>query len=212
MSKSKMRSGNPARRAWQPMRRGILNPESPVGQKAARGEAHYPYRGSAKVIGAEAWGNDLYDGVLIRFDDGSAHFTFKRRDRAAVRDWRHIQAIKNEIAGPEREAVEVFPPETALVDAANEYHLWILPPGMECPVGLRPGGREMVRAHDSFDRQAQLRGVSQPGGRQRGWQPGLSTGPEFVRIDDIIEKLHESSPEFASTLARAFDREVPDAS
>lgn len=171
-------TGNPAKRGWQPMRKGTLNPASPMAQEASRGLTHYyAYRNPRlRVTGVEAWGNDLYNGVLVWFDDGSGHFSFKRQDRAAVRDWRHVQSIKNEIAGPDREAVEIYPPESQLVDGANEYHLWILPPGQICQLGFR--NREIGPANDTYDRAAHRAGSLAPGGRQREWQPGLSTGPE----------------------------------
>lgn len=40
--------------------------------------------------------------------------------------WREKQRIKNEIFGEEYGAIEVFPEESKLVDAANMYHIWIL--------------------------------------------------------------------------------------
>ena len=53
------------------------------------------------------------------------HLSIRHNERKAVRDWRHFQRIKNELAGAEREAVEIFPPESQLVDTSNQYHLWI---------------------------------------------------------------------------------------
>lgn len=50
--------------------------------------------------------------------------------------WREKQRIKNELFGKERIAVEVFPKESELVDAAMMYHLWILPQGMALPFGI----------------------------------------------------------------------------
>ena len=52
--------------------------------------------------------------------------SIRRVDRAAVRDWRHFQEIKNMIFGPRFEAVELYPSSERLVDAANKYHLWVL--------------------------------------------------------------------------------------
>lgn len=52
--------------------------------------------------------------------------SIRRVDRAAVRDWRHFQEIKNMIFGPRFEAVELYPSSERLVDAANQYHLWVL--------------------------------------------------------------------------------------
>ena len=59
--------------------------------------------------------------------------TVMRHDKHPVRSWLDLQRIKNEVAGPERVAVEVFPPEAELVDEANFYHLWVLPEGFELP-------------------------------------------------------------------------------
>ena len=43
--------------------------------------------------------------------------------------WAHLQQIKNEIVGPDREAVMIFPSEDRLVDTANEYWLYVYPTG-----------------------------------------------------------------------------------
>jgi hypothetical protein len=60
-----------------------------------------------------------------------------RHDKHPLRSWADLQRIKNEVAGPERVAVEVFPPEAELVDEANFYHLWALPEGFELPFRVR---------------------------------------------------------------------------
>jgi len=62
--------------------------------------------------------------------------SFKRRDREPIHDWRIVQAIKNGIIGEEREAVELYPAESRLVDTVNQYHLWALPAGMSFPFGF----------------------------------------------------------------------------
>jgi hypothetical protein len=41
--------------------------------------------------------------------------------------WPEAQRIKNELAGPKATAVEVYPPQTEVVDDAPMYHLWVLP-------------------------------------------------------------------------------------
>jgi hypothetical protein len=56
------------------------------------------------------------------------HLTITRRDEAPCRDWQIFQAIKNEIVGPEYEAIEMYPAHSRLMDTANKYHLWILAP------------------------------------------------------------------------------------
>jgi hypothetical protein len=55
------------------------------------------------------------------------HLSIRRNDRGACRDWRDFQRIKNELVGAETEAVEIFPAESRLVDAANQFHLWCFP-------------------------------------------------------------------------------------
>ncbi len=82
------------------------------------------------------WKNSFYTVVkkLIEGkEDGPIHLSIRHNERKAVRDWRHFQRIKNELAGPEREGIEVFPPESQLVDTANQYHLFIYPEGMSNP-------------------------------------------------------------------------------
>ncbi len=41
--------------------------------------------------------------------------------------WRQLQNIKNEIFGAESTGIEFYPAESALMDDANIYWLWILP-------------------------------------------------------------------------------------
>lgn len=37
-----------------------------------------------------------------------------------------MQRIQDEIAGPERTAVEIYPPRRDIVDGADMFHLWVL--------------------------------------------------------------------------------------
>lgn len=50
--------------------------------------------------------------------------------------WWEAQRLKNEIAGEGATAVEVYPPQSEVVDAADAYHLWVLPHPF--PHSLRP--------------------------------------------------------------------------
>lgn len=59
-----------------------------------------------------------------------------RNDKKTIKDWRDMQRIKNELVGPDREAVELYPSESRLVDTSNQYHLWVLPKGMIFPFGF----------------------------------------------------------------------------
>lgn len=53
------------------------------------------------------------------------HLSIKVHDKQAHHDWRDLQRIKNEICGPECDAVEIYPAESKLVDTANQYHLTV---------------------------------------------------------------------------------------
>jgi hypothetical protein len=52
-----------------------------------------------------------------------------------VRPWQDFQRIKNELVGEEREAVELYPAESRLIDTSNAWHLWCPPEGTEWPFG-----------------------------------------------------------------------------
>lgn len=173
MSRRKKGQGQ-QRREWQPLRQGDPNPTL---VEAAIRSGELP-RGAEY----QAWGNDLYDAAAIVYPDigaipeslrGCIYITLKRRDRHAIHDWRHFQQIKNEIAGPEREAVELYPAEARLVDEANQYHLFVLPPGMRVPFG---SSSRMVSSDEQLQEFNRQRERGEHRGRQRPWQPGLTTG------------------------------------
>ena len=66
------------------------------------------------------------------------HLSIKRLDVEAIHDWRELQRIKNELVGPEFEAIELYPAESRLLDTANQYHLWVaITPGFKFPFGVR---------------------------------------------------------------------------
>lgn len=47
--------------------------------------------------------------------------------------WRDKQRIKDELFSPEHTAVEVMPPRSELIDEADMYHVWVLPPSFQMP-------------------------------------------------------------------------------
>lgn len=67
------------------------------------------------------------------------HLWVRRHDGEMVRSWADMQRIKNELVGPERVAVEVFPPVSQLIDQANIAHLWVMPDGFSLPFSLKRG-------------------------------------------------------------------------
>ena len=135
----------------------------------------YSYRNPQPAVACLAFHNRLYNGFVLVFEDTSMHLSFKRNDRAAVRDWRHFQAIKNEVAGPEREAVEIYPPESQLVDAANEYHLWVAPENAWLGMGFEHDKPQVLDASNNHD-HAQYRQGGKSGSVQRAWEEGIPTG------------------------------------
>lgn len=170
---------------WDPIRIGEVNPasQSAIAFRDRKDGCFWFYRDAdAKIVSLKGFANRLYNGVVHIFEDGSMHIDFKRNDRSAVRDWRHFQAIKNEVAGPEREAIEIFPPESMLIDGANQYHLWVLPEAVISPLGLGLRGPELLDANSTMDHAAYRQSIrtgrpmATPGGRQRAWEPGLPTG------------------------------------
>lgn len=71
--------------------------------------------------------NSLYQ-VELRLAEGDLIWlSIKRLDKQPIHDWRDLQRIKNELVGPECEAVELYPAESRLVDTANQYHLYCSP-------------------------------------------------------------------------------------
>jgi hypothetical protein len=90
----------------------------------------------------EAWVNETYCVHATLREDGSVRrLSIRRRDWAAIRDWRDLQAIKNQICGPECEAAELYPAESSVLDTLNWFHLWVLPPGERFPFGFRYGDK-----------------------------------------------------------------------
>jgi hypothetical protein len=67
---------------------------------------------------------------------GPADHAILRTARNAELGWAEKQRIKDEIFGTDRVAVEVLPAAGDVVDAADIYHLWVLPPGFCLPFGL----------------------------------------------------------------------------
>ena len=95
-----------------------------------------PYREGKPVELAEHesyWSNRFYlvvKKLLQGTEEGAIHLSIRTHDRKASRDWRHFQRIKNDLAGAEREGVEIFPAESQLIDTANQYHLFVYPEGL----------------------------------------------------------------------------------
>lgn len=78
------------------------------------------------VAAPQVFVNDTYT-VRVRDASPFIQLDIARLDGQPCTSWREFQQIKNELVGPECEAVELFPAESRLVDTANQYHLWVNP-------------------------------------------------------------------------------------
>lgn len=68
------------------------------------------------------------------------HLSIKDLQKKPIRDWRKFQAAKNELCGPEYEAIELYPAESRVVDTANQYHLFVfMEKGIRLPCGWTAG-------------------------------------------------------------------------
>lgn len=146
-TKRKTNSRHPAglgRRIWVPMARSERVPWSAA--KTAKFRADASAMGMSdddidhllvELDNAELWTNDKYVVTVTRWEETGhvQELSIRREDRHAVHDWRDFQRIKTEIAGAHVEAVELYPDEDRLMDTANQYYLFCLPPGERFPMG-----------------------------------------------------------------------------
>lgn len=102
-----------------------------------------------KELDGEVFKNSAYTVFRRKRSDGTIHLSIRRNDRQPCRDWRDFQHIKNELCGPEWEGLELYPAQSRLVDAANQYHLWCtperLPFGFNETLVAQPGGRSKAK-------------------------------------------------------------------
>lgn len=120
---------------WTPFEKAILDPE---GQDQLK---------KLKAEDKEVWLNNFYQVNVKELPEGWQWLSIKRKDKQPIHDWRHLQRIKNEICGPEFEAVELYPAESRLVDTANQFHLFVLPRGEKFPFGYK----DRLIVEKSFD-------------------------------------------------------------
>lgn len=95
-----------------------------------------PWIDHAAVVGDEhverVVQNNIYQVIVRRQKDANGGWpdmlwlSIRRRDRGTVRDWRHLQRIKNELVGENYEGMEMYPAEDRLADNANQYHLFVV--------------------------------------------------------------------------------------
>lgn len=119
---------------WQPLVRGYtsLNEIKRLQREYIEAEGMTPekaLKAAQEACGDESWYNEQYQVIKTSYERKPpwptlVHLSIRREDRRIMFDWRDMQRIKNQLLGEEKEAVQLFPAESRLVDTANQYHLW----------------------------------------------------------------------------------------
>ncbi len=148
---------------WEPFERAVI-PRSEVEQ--AQRDFGLSETQMQELLQGEFWMNNLYQVEVRRIappEDRQVKaliwLSIRRRDREPIHDWRHIQRIKNEVIGPEYEAVELYPAESRKVDTSSQFHLFVVDdPTFRFPFGFQerlvmenPGGKAKQRPFDKDD-------------------------------------------------------------
>jgi hypothetical protein len=87
-------------------------------------------------VGERVWLNSRYQVRVNEFPNGITYLSIKRVKKEHIHDWREILRIKNELCGPLREAVELYPGTFRVVDTTNQYHLFVMPEGTGINLGF----------------------------------------------------------------------------
>jgi hypothetical protein len=133
MSK-KRKTTTPIVQGWTPFIRTM--PVHNAEAVAAYGTGYEKEYGDFQSGVQSMWMNNRYVVIKKELEGGMTWLSIRHKNRKAIRDWRHFQRIKNELTDPGREAMEIYPAESRLVDEANQYHLWVFPEGYEIPCGF----------------------------------------------------------------------------
>ena len=88
---------------------------------------------------AEHW-SAAHAGQVLEIDtrlNRLRHLKITRHDgRDLECNWETVQAIKNDLVGANALMIEVYPPESDVVNAVPIRHLWELPDWSGCPRNL----------------------------------------------------------------------------
>lgn len=118
-----------ARKRWhEPMVRRVDRQLPPPGETGWLGQIHSAY--------ANLWYVALVRTISSAW--GTVHHAAIRNAESSDIPWAEKQWVKNQVFGPEAQAIEVFPAESKLIDEANMYHLWVLD---SIPFGLHASQR-----------------------------------------------------------------------
>lgn len=114
----------------------------------------------------ERWANDVYVVTVRRWPDdpvfgsrgGMIQIGINAHDGTARHDWREFQAIKNQIAGDECEAFELYPAESRKLDPSNYYTLWCFPGVKRLKIGANEE-RRVWNANEALAPQRAFEGA-----------------------------------------------------
>lgn len=129
-------------------------------------------------LGTRVFQNSRYFVHRTPSDEGGYTLSIRNIQNDARHDWREFQRIKNELCGPEREAIELYPAEHRLVDTSNQFYVYVLPEGMRVPVGF--GDRLVLKPRPANDTS---------GTNQRPWEAGTEPSDALDAPSDAIDKL-----------------------
>jgi hypothetical protein len=107
----------------------------------------------------ETWTSDVYTVAVRRYvndpvfrsSGGIVQLGIASVDGSARHDWRDFQCIKNQLAGAECEAFELYPAESRLLDPSNYYSLFCFPALKRIKVGIEL--RRVLDAEDALSPQ-----------------------------------------------------------
>ena len=102
--------------------------------KKLQSQCWYSKNGKYKVViekitkGDGMCHDDFFEGTTwlsIRINNGDDFLC----------DCREYQQIKNDLCGEAYCGIEIYPPESRMVDTVNVFHLWVFPEGKDIPLG-----------------------------------------------------------------------------
>lgn len=112
----------------------------------------FPGKSRADIItafeeagGDNIWLNSRYQVNVRAFKTAGIpmlHLSIKKLDKTRVgpERYRDFMRIKDELVGPEYEAIEIYPARSRETDTANQYHLWVVQSeGYRFPCGFNDG-------------------------------------------------------------------------
>jgi len=159
---------------WTPFRPANWTPEATAAQIRLIADLAGCNEGRARehvgrlAIDESIYVNSRYQVHVRDFKDGGVHLSVKRLDQGAIHDWRDLQRTKDDLLGPDCEAVELYPAAERMVDTSNQFHLWgVRDPKYRFPIGWNEG--RLISSPDHgpaaqrpFEDREQTRGKRNP--------------------------------------------------